>query len=208
MEPTIIVAVANTGNNRIHEYAPTQGRIEPNKRKHSKGLLRKYGQFLTEELKPFIDKIYRTRPEPEFTGLGGSSLGGLATMVLGLWLPHVFTRLAVMSPSIWWDESVIYDMVEAIQDGAKPPLKIWLDTGTFEEGWERARGLRDRLVEKGWRLYDDLYYVEVERAEHTESAWAARMEAVLRFLFPPPPPPEAVTSRAVRIASRRTAVAA
>src|SRR5438270_6206381 len=135
MEPTIIVAIANTGENRIHEYSPTPGRIFPNKRKRSKGLLRKYGRLLVEELKTFIDKMYRTRPEPEFTGLGGSSLGGLATMALGLWFPNVFTRLAVMSPSVWWDDGVIYDMVEAIQDGARPPLKIWLDTGTFEPGW-------------------------------------------------------------------------
>ena len=105
-------------------------------------------------------------------------------MALGLWFPHVFTRLAVMSPSVWWDECVLYDMVDAIQDGARPPLKIWLDTGTLEEGWERTRILRDKLVEKGWRLYDDLQYTEVEGADHSEGAWAARFEAVLRFLYP------------------------
>jgi hypothetical protein len=58
------------------------------------------------------------------------------------------------------------------------------DTGTLEEGWERTRILRDKLVEKGWRLYDDLQYTEVEGADHSEGAWAARFEAVLRFLYP------------------------
>ncbi len=115
IEPVIIVAVANTGENRIHEYAPTPGRIDPEKRARSKGLLRKYGRFLIEELKPVIDATYRTLPDAKFTGLGGSSLGGLATLSLGLWFPDVFTRLAVMSPSVWWDERVLYDMVEAIQ---------------------------------------------------------------------------------------------
>lgn len=188
IEPLIIVAVANTGENRIHEYAPTAARINPHKRMRSRGLLRKYGRFLINELKPFIDATYRTLPEAESTGLGGSSLGGLATLSLGLWFPNVFTRLAVMSPSVWWDERVLYDMVEAIEEGGKPPLKIWLDTGTSEEGWENARGLRDRLVEKGWRLDDDLYYIEDEGAGHTEAAWAYRLDAALRFLFPPPPP--------------------
>ena len=149
--------------------------------------MRKYGRFLVEELKPFIDKTYRTRPAAEFTGLGGSSLGGLATIALGLWFSHFFTRLAVMSPSVWWDECVLYDMVDAIQDGARPPLKIWLDTGTLEEGWEHARILRDKLVEKGWRLDDDLQYTEAEGADHSEGAWAARFEAVLRFLYPAAP---------------------
>ncbi len=191
MEPIIIVAIANTGEDRIHEYAPTPARIDPPKRKRSKGLLRSYGRFLIEELKPFIDREYRTRREAEFTGLGGSSLGGLATLALGLWYPNYFARLAVMSPSIWWDDCAIYDIVDEIDEMAKPPLKIWLDTGTHEPGWERAANLRTRLVEKGWRLHDDLHYLEVEGADHTEGAWAARIDPVLRFLYPPPLPPAA-----------------
>src|SRR5436305_9101821 len=85
IEPLIIVAIANTGEERIHEYGPTPARIDPPKRKRSKGLLRSYGRFLIEELKPFIERKYRTQREAEFTGLGGSSLGGLATIALGLW---------------------------------------------------------------------------------------------------------------------------
>jgi predicted alpha/beta superfamily hydrolase len=195
IEPVIIVAVANAGEARIHEYAPTRGRLESGKRRRSKGLLRQYGSFLINELKPFIDARYRTLTGPEYTGLGGSSLGGLATMVLGLWFPHVFRRLAVMSPSIWWDESALFKMVEKIDEEARPSLKIWLDTGTHEEGWQRAPILRDGLVEKGWRLYDDLHYFEDEGAQHTEAAWGYRMDAVLRFLDPPPPPIIAVPRR-------------
>lgn len=188
MEPLIIVAVANMGDDRIHEYAPTNGVIDANakRKKRSRGLLRNYGRFLVEELKPFIDREYRTKPEAEFTGLGGSSLGGLATLVLGLWFAQVFSKLAVMSPSIWWDDCVIYRLVDELEE--KAPLKIWLDTGTQEPGWERAQVLRDRLVGKGWRLYDDLQYTEVQGADHSEGAWAARFEQVLRFLYPPLPP--------------------
>lgn len=188
IEPVIIVAVANIGEKRIHEYAPTCGVIETtaSRKKRSRGLLRKYGCFLRDELKPFIDRTYRTRPEAEFTGLGGASLGGLATLILGLWFPQTFNRLAVMSPSIWWDDCAIYRIIE--KGKGKPPLKIWLDTGTSEPGWERARELRDRLVERGWRVDDDLQYTEVEGGDHSEGAWAARFEAVLRFLYPPLPP--------------------
>lgn len=188
IEPLIIVAVANTGVDRIHEYAPTRGVIEVNalRRKRSRGSLRKYGRFLREELKPFIDRLYRTRPEAGWTGLGGSSLGGLATLALGLWFPQTFHRLAVMSPSIWWDDCAIYRVLDRVRQ--KPPLKIWLDTGTQETGWERARDLRDRLLAKGWRLDDDLQYTEAEEANHNERAWGARIEAVLRYLYPPPPP--------------------
>ncbi len=187
IEPLIIVAAANTGEKRIHEYAPTRGVIDSTapRKKRSRGMLRKYGNFLRDELKPFIDREYLTRPEAEFTGLGGSSLGGLATLTLGLWFPETFNRLAVMSPSIWWDDCVIYRILDKVRD--RPPLKIWLDTGTLEPGWERARDLRDRLVEWGWRVDDDLHYTEVEGGNHSEGAWAARFEAVLRFLYPPLP---------------------
>ena len=190
IEPLIIVAVYNTGDTRIHEYAPTRGVISsslPKKKQRSRGLGKKYGKFLAEELKPFIDRTYRTRPDAESTGLAGSSLGGLITLALGLWFPHVFTRLGVMSPAVWWDNEAIVRMVEEL-DG-KPPLKIWLDTGTHEHGWERARTLREVLLEKGWKVYDDLQYGEVEGAGHTESAWAERVDPMLRFLFPPAPHP-------------------
>ena len=210
IEPVIIVAVANAGEARIHEYAPTRGRLESGKGKRSKGLLRQYGSFLINELKPFIDARYRTLTDAEYTGLGGSSLGGLATMALGLWFPNVFRRLAVMSPSVWWDQGALLKMIEKIDEEARPPLKIWLDTGTHEEGWQRAPTLRDALVEKGWRLHDDLHYYEDEGAEHTEAAWGYRMDAVLRFLYPPPPPVISAPRRRGRamkpIIARRTPV--
>jgi predicted alpha/beta superfamily hydrolase len=179
------VAVANTGEERIDEYAPTPGVIEPKNypKRRSRGLAHLYGQFLMEELKPFIDKKYRTKPDAESTGLGGSSLGGLATLAIGIFYSEVFTRLMVMSPSIWWDDYAILRLVGIL--GEKPPLKIWLDTGTDEPGWELARHLGDCLIDKGWQLGLDLSYLEVKGANHSEAAWAARVEPALRFLFPP-----------------------
>jgi predicted alpha/beta superfamily hydrolase len=187
-EPLIVVAIANMGEDRIHEYAPTRGIIdaEAKRKKRSRGLGRQYGEFLIKEVKPYIDRRYRTKAEAEFTGLGGSSLGGLVTLAIGILFPQVFRRLMVMSPSIWWDNFAIYRLIDTLEE--KPPLKIWLDTGTAEPGWEQARELRNRLVEKNWRLYDDLQYMEVEGADHSEGAWAIRVDPALRYLFPPAPP--------------------
>ncbi len=184
VEPLIIVAVANKGEERIHEYAPTRGVIDDKgkRKKRSRGWARLYAQFLIEELKPFIDRKYRTKPGAEFTGLGGSSLGGLVTLFIGLLFPHVYSRLMAMSPSVWWDDFMINRLVESLEQ--KPSVKIWLDTGTAEPGWENARELRNRLVEKGWTLFGDLQYLEAEGAGHSESSWAARFDPALRFLFP------------------------
>src|SRR5205807_10176041 len=70
IEPLIIVAIANTGEERIHEYVPTPGVIDANakRKKRSKGWARRYGRFLIEELKPYIDKQYRTRSEERRVG--------------------------------------------------------------------------------------------------------------------------------------------
>jgi predicted alpha/beta superfamily hydrolase len=192
IEPIIIVGIANTGPDRIHEYTPTRGIIDSTgkRKKRSRGLAPKYAKFLIEELKPFIDSRYRTKPEAESTGLGGSSLAGLLVMALGLWFSNVFSRLAVLSPSVWWDEEMIVREVLALEQ--KLPLRIWLDTGTAEPGWERARNLCAALVERGWNLHDDLEYHEIERADHSEAAWAARVDPVLRFLYPPGVSPKAV----------------
>ena len=77
----------------------------------------------------------------------------------------------------------MYRLVDSIEQ--KPPLKIWLDTGTAEPGWEQTRELGNRLIEKGWKLHKDIEYLEAQGADHSEGAWAARVEPALRFLFPP-----------------------
>lgn len=185
IEPLIVVAVPNMGEERIHEYAPTPGVITPHDRpkKRSRGLAGIYGRFLIDELKPFIDRKYRTKPEPEFTGLGGSSLGGLATLAIGIIFADTFTRLMVMSPSVWWDNYAIISILGFVRE--KPPLKIWLDMGTAEQDWEQVHDLRDALIDRGWQPDVDLKYMEAEGAGHNEGAWAARVEPALRFLFPP-----------------------
>ena len=68
---------------------------------------------------------------------------------------------------------------------AKPKLRIWLDIGTAEgEAIKALPPLRDALVEKGWKLGEDLSYFEALNAVHDERAWAERVDPVLRFLFP------------------------
>ena len=182
--PVIVVAIDNAGAERIHEYTPTRGVYEAfGEQGRSRALASRYGRFLLEELKPFIDARYRTRPNEADVGMGGSSLGGLVTLSVALRFPGKVRRLAVMSPSVWWDDCVIYKLVDDLN--RKPPLTIWLDTGTAEPGWERCRELRDRLLAKGWKLGVDLQYHEAEGGEHTEAAWAMRMDRVLCFLYPP-----------------------
>ena len=185
IEPLIIVGIYNAGHERTDEYTPTRDI----KRKVG-GKAELYGRMLVEELKPFIDSTYRTLSHARYTGLGGSSLGGLVSLYLGLRYPDVFSRLAVVSPSVWFDDKTIVRYVEALT--RRPRLRIWLDTGTKEGGnasesqetVDNARLLLEALILKGWKPGRDLIYYEKDDAEHNESAWAQRVEPMLRFLFP------------------------
>jgi predicted alpha/beta superfamily hydrolase len=178
IEPVILVGIANTGLRRMAEYTPTRDM------RMGGGEGRKYGRLLVEELKPWVDGTFRTRAGAEDTGVGGSSLGGLISLFLGWEYPSVFGKLAVMSPSVWWDHRSILSIVN--QAGAKPELRIWMDMGMAEG----ARHVRDAdlleqvLLRRGWRLGVDLAYEKVEGAVHDEQAWAERFGDVLRFLFP------------------------
>jgi predicted alpha/beta superfamily hydrolase len=186
IEPLIIVGIYNTGEHRVDEYTPT-----PQADKKAGGKADAYGRMLVEELKPLIESTYRTLTGSPNTAMGGSSLGGLLTLHLGLRYPKTFGKLAVLSPSVWWDGRVILREVEALPK--KFAARIWLDAGTREgkEVLPDARMLRDALLDKGWVIPDDLMYFEARGGEHNERSWAKRVGPMLKFLFPPkePPPP-------------------
>lgn len=181
IEPLIMVGVYHGAEKRMNEYTPTKTR------KLGGGGADLHAWMMTEELRPWIQERYRVLPQARHTGLAGSSLGGLATMYLGLTQPAVFGKLAVMSPSVWWDQRVILKMLQAVQHSQRQ--KLWLDVGLDEgsapfSSTRDVRLLKAMLVSKGWRQGRNLHYWEVEGADHSERAWAARAPRMLEWLYP------------------------
>jgi predicted alpha/beta superfamily hydrolase len=90
----------------------------------------------------------------------------------------------------WAEQSI----VRFIRQMPRPDARIWLDIGTAEgssPGMARqvvssVRALRRTLLHQGFVLGKDLAYHEVSGAGHHEGAWAARVDPMLRFLYPPP----------------------
>jgi predicted alpha/beta superfamily hydrolase len=178
IEPLIVVGIYNTGIERMEEYTPTRDR------NLGGGKANLYGRLLVEELKPWIDQNYRTLDGPEHTGVGGSSLGGLVSLYLGLSWPHIFGRLAVLSPSVWWARGEMLQYVRRMRPEPRP--RIWLDIGLAEGPamTKKCEELHRLLERRGWRNGTDMKYLRVPGARHNEDAWAKRVDPFLRFLFP------------------------
>jgi len=186
IEPLIIVGIYNTSN-RAYEYTP----VADSSRGEGGGA-ELYADFIINDLKPFIDENYRTKPDRANTGVMGSSLGGICSLYLGWEHRDVFSRIGAMSTSYGFANQ---DIVRRIK--ARAPAsgtRIWIDMGTAEGGdrngdgvsdmIELHRAVRDTLVGHGMKLGRDLRYVEDEGAVHNEHAWASRFPRALAFLFP------------------------
>ena len=180
VEPLVIVGINNTGDRRLAEYT------HEHNWQMGGGEANKYGELLTLELMPWIESQYRVRHDRESTGLGGSSLGGLVTLYLGLRYAQHFGKLALLSPSVWWNHKSIlgYLNEHAPQTWERP--QVWLDVGDREG----QRTLRDvehlarRLKANGWRPGETMHFEKVNGGTHDEASWAARVRPMLRFLFP------------------------
>lgn len=180
IEPVIIVGINNTPA-RLDEYTWQSMNLD--------GVMRggngaNYARFLVEELKPLIDKKYRTRPGREDTAVMGSSLGGLISFYLGKHYPNVFSKIGMMSPSIWWkDQQAIADI-----SGLSTDLKIWVDMGT-QEGQnpdamlQTAKDFVSGLEQQGYQHFHNLAFHIEPGGTHSEQSWAGRIERPLRFFY-------------------------
>jgi len=186
IEPIIMVAVENSHDNRIDEYTSTiddhlgQG-----------GRAAEHAKFIIEEVKPMIDRTYRTLTGREHTGIAGSSLGGLDSLYLIEKHGDVFGLCGAISPTLNWDNRRLMHEIEADKTWTSHgPMTIWLDMGTNEgtgddpaRSIDAARAMARVLQNAGLKENKDFAYHEFEGAAHNEAAWAARFDQVLIFLF-------------------------
>ena len=145
-----------------------------------------YLRFLTEELKPFIDRRFRTRPGREDTMVMGSSMGGLISLYALGEHPHVFGAAASLSTH--WpagDGAMLRYLETAMPDPATH--RVYLDHGT--RGLDAAYGPYQARAEALFRAkgYEGRQLMSrvVDGAEHNERAWRVRADEALRFLLGP-----------------------
>ena len=193
VRPAILVAVWNN-DNRLGEYMP-QAAVPPLRAKGDPGsddLFKKlpverarivgdaYVKFLATELKPLIDRRYRTLRGPRDTMLMGSSMGGLISAYAVTRYPKVFGAAACLSTS--WP--IGDGFAERWFEAHLPPrtARLYFDYGT---------GTNDGSIEPFQRKLDAAAGPRggawVSRAfpgaEHSERAWQARVDIPLTFLL-------------------------
>jgi predicted alpha/beta superfamily hydrolase len=180
VDPLIIVGIYNTGDRRLAEYTPDRDW------QMGGGEAASYGLLLIRELMPWIAGRYRIRADRESTGLGGSSLGGLVTLYLGLRHAQHFGRLAVLSPSVWWNHKSILGYLNEYAPAIWEKPRLWLDVGDAEgrRTLQNAEQLCRRLIANGWRPGETLRFERIAGGTHDEASWATRVQPMLRFLFP------------------------
>jgi predicted alpha/beta superfamily hydrolase len=180
VEPLIIVGIYNTGDRRLAEYTHERDW------QMGGGEADAYGALITHELMPWIESRYRVRIGREFTGMGGSSLGGLVSLYLGLKNAEIFGRLAVLSPSVWWNHRSILGVVGVTAPYLDHRPRIWLDAGDHEGRMMQrdADLLARRLRANGWEDDKSLHFEKVRGGTHEELSWATRVGPMLKFLFP------------------------
>lgn len=210
--PIITVAIP-TNDDRLQEYGTA---CSPNGR----GLGLKaaaYSKFIVEELKPLIDRQFRTRSPAAFVGV---SLGGLSAFDIVWNHPEAFSTVGVMSGSFWWhtanagdwgegDPRIAHTLIR--QSTHHPGFRGWFQAGSRDEVCDRDQDgvidaiqdtleLIDALTMLGYQCDVDLKYVEVTGGRHDYETWARVLPEFLMWAFNPrSPQPEEKSSNDSRL---------
>lgn len=186
MRETIMVGIDNTVN-RIPEYQPPT-----DSRDGVQGRADAYGNFVINNVRPYVDFDFRTLNDPKNTLTLGSSMGGLVSLYLGR-ESSVFGKIGVFSPAFWTSPNY----VAQVASGNKKPLRIYLDMGTGEGGsyWNDCQQMYDIHLAQDYVANADVAFVAGCGHQHNEAAWAERLPGALRYLLPAREDPAELTQR-------------
>lgn len=165
----IVVGVFNSSN-RYNEYVPWVSGDD-------------YVNFIINDVKPFIDSMYRTKADSENTGIGGCSLGGLISTYAGLEYPEVFGNIVAFSSSFWLDDNKTLELVSDKIINNK--IKIYLYSSNAEGVlmvWPMKK-LYELLVDKGYIDNEDIKMVIDENGRHSPISWSKAFKESMSWVF-------------------------
>ncbi|MGN0551722.1 MAG: alpha-amylase family glycosyl hydrolase [Acutalibacteraceae bacterium] len=195
-EGAIIVGIENSAD-RWNEYSPEWDNVGSSLPNNSSAgdyaqfvdnpSGDKYGEFIVNTLKPYIDSHYNVRTDKNSTGIGGSSMGGLISYYIGMKYTDVFGQVLSFSPAFWmYSEDTIASVVDSYDYSNIDNLpKIFLYTGGANQ------------MEKDTIPYVDLVYNKMTEnvypenklntltdttKDHNEAAWSEYFPLAFKWL--------------------------
>jgi predicted alpha/beta superfamily hydrolase len=142
-----------------------------------------YIDYLVHELKPLIDRKYRTKPDE--TSMAGSSMGGLISTYAACVYPTIFKRVVSVSSAYWFNQEEIEELIQ--RSDLSSVERFYLDIGTEEA----SAGIDHQLyINSSQKIYEllknkikDCTFEVVEGAVHNEIAWRKRVPEIFKFLY-------------------------
>ncbi|MFZ2899920.1 MAG: alpha/beta hydrolase-fold protein [Saprospiraceae bacterium] len=168
----IAVGIDNGGAHRMAEYSPWPNRF-------GAGEGKAYAAFIANDLKPYIDKHYRTLKSRRHTGIMGSSMGGLISLFTAVEYQQTFGFAGVLSPSLWIDEQWKNHIR---QTGRKKPLRFYLLAGKYESDTMESQvlSLAETLRQSGFDPAQIAVGIDAD-GTHSEWYWARELPGVLKW---------------------------
>ncbi len=183
----IVVAVDQDPTERRNEYCPWPNgeyskKLLADERLSFGGRGHAYAEFLVRDLKPDIDKKYRTLPDE--AGIGGISLGGLIAVYTAFRYPLLFKNITILSPAFYANREEIEKMADAADVSAIH--SFYMDCGTAEgptpyiqqEFLENSRSFY-AILKKKMPLAQ---FKEIEGGEHDYTHFKKRRGALFAYL--------------------------
>ena len=151
MPELIVVAIPNT--DRTRDLSPVSSTEEAALNLPTHGGADNFLRFLRDELKPWVDQHYRTRPH---SILVGHSLGGLFAIHALITQPEVFDAYIAISPSLQWDEQRLVaaadEFFENTEDlAADLYMTVGNEGGALLGGVRKLSGVLDEKAPRGFR---------------------------------------------------------
>lgn len=193
--PAIVVGIWNT-KNRIPEYMPQRPVARFARPSVVERFVATYGSvplsdryltFIVRELKPRIDRSYRTLDDRDHTFLLGSSMGGLVSVYGLCEYPTYFGGAACLSTS-WTLPGRIMTRYLEYALPAPGANRFYFDFGdeALIRRYEGFQNRVDRLLRSaGFEAGTDWLTRRFPGEPHSESAWRGRVDVPLRFLLEP-----------------------
>ena len=173
----IVVGIDNGGAERLNEYSPW---VNPS---YGGGDGDDYMAFVANTLKPYIDANYRTKPEPAFNALLGSSMGALISTYGAVEYPNVFKKVGSFSAAYWFALSDLNTYINA-GNAVLANHRMYFVAGQNEYStiMTDINGVKNNLQLKGLTATNTLTKYD-SYGTHTESYWRGEFAAAYQWLF-------------------------